>query len=52
MICYFDTSALVKLYVEEDGSELTAAYSSSRKGSFVVASVPKTFKRLNCMRKF
>ena len=27
MICYFDTSALVKLYVEEDGSELTAAYS-------------------------
>jgi len=27
MICYFDTSALVKLYVEEEGSELVAEYS-------------------------
>ncbi len=27
MICYYDTSALVKLYVEEDGSDLVAAYS-------------------------
>lgn len=26
MISYFDTSALVKLYVEEDGSELVAEY--------------------------
>lgn len=26
MICYFDTSALVKLYVEETGSELLKAY--------------------------
>ena len=26
MICYYDTSALVKLYVEEEGSELAALY--------------------------
>ncbi len=26
MICYYDTSALVKLYVEEEGSELAVEY--------------------------
>ncbi|MCL4464322.1 MAG: type II toxin-antitoxin system VapC family toxin [Firmicutes bacterium] len=36
MICYFDTSALVKLYVEEEGSELVADY--SRKGLFIATS--------------
>lgn len=36
MICYFDTSALVKLYVEEDGSELVADY--SRKSIFIATS--------------
>jgi len=36
MICYYDTSALVKLYVEEEGSELAAAY--SRKSLFVATS--------------
>lgn len=34
MICYFDTSALVKLYVDEDGSDLVVAYS---KKSLMVA---------------
>jgi len=36
MICYYDTSALVKLYVEEEGSELVAAY--SKKSLFVATS--------------
>lgn len=36
MICYFDTSALVKLYVEEEGSELVADY--SRRCIFVATS--------------
>ena len=36
MICYFDTSALVKLYVEEEGSELVADY--SRKCIFIATS--------------
>jgi len=36
MICYFDTSALVKLYVEEEGSELVADY--ARKCIFVATS--------------
>jgi len=36
MICYFDTSALVKLYVEEEGSELVAGY--SQKSLFVATS--------------
>lgn len=36
MICYFDTSALVKLYVEEAGSELVKVY--VRKGLFVATS--------------
>jgi predicted nucleic acid-binding protein len=37
MICYFNTGALVKPYVEEDGSELAAAY--SMKSSFVATSM-------------
>lgn len=36
MICYFDTSALVKLYVEEDGSDLVAAY--AQKSLFIATS--------------
>jgi predicted nucleic acid-binding protein len=36
MICYFDTSALVKLYVEEEGSDLVSVY--TRKSLFVATS--------------
>lgn len=36
MICYFDTSALVKLYVEEEGSDLVSDY--TRKSLFVATS--------------
>lgn len=36
MICYFDTSALVKLYVEEAGSELVKVY--AQKCLFVATS--------------
>ena len=36
MICYFDTSALVKLYVDEEGSELVADY--MQKCTFIATS--------------